>query len=615
VSFVDYFNYLAHRIFKKKSNPKDTDIYKLASALGPNYDEAKQVIFALREQALVATAYGNGLDQLGKDREMPRYRGEEDEEYRRRLLAAVNIYSEGGTKPGMQRVLSILGYTNSEVYPLYLEKYKWRFLDSWSLDGSNNLKALDPTAKLEYLGRWAEFLVKLNLGDAPFLETQYLVAREMINDVKPSEGKLYALQLTINAATVNRINLVDQVFINGYFGNEFRAGALLLDGRKDLCPSPLPLLLDGSFYIEGGELIDGEYGLADGTWLLSDTRMDSGVFLRQTAKSVPGKVLSLDGRYWLNGKVAVGGNKRPATGRSLINLKTSADARMRGQAMGIRLGVSTHSPHPVSFLNAFHHGMAGDRFLDSKWLISASKHIDDRFGLSSGTTRIKSKVTIAQSASFSPSVVFDLNGHHWLNGRAAIGNNKRLTSTRSRITSMATADIETSSQAPRVMVTAFTRSPHQLNRLDAFYYKLAGDRRLDNGWSLLASKLLSGGFGLSSGNIRNAVRSKVGTGVKSGKCWSLAGRWLLDGGGYRYLLNGFLKLSPRNWLDGTVLLSGGENLCYRSVLGEKNNMLNGRRFWGGEMLDGRRQLKAYPVSIGAGVTIKKDGRIIEQGVI
>ncbi|MTI82753.1 MAG: hypothetical protein FH756_02405 [Firmicutes bacterium] len=501
MSFAKYFNYLVHRIFKKKSNPKENDIYKLASALGPNYDEAKQAIFALREQALVATAYGNGLDQLGKDREMPRYRGEKDDEYRRRLLAAVNIYSEGGTKPGMERALSILGYTNSEVYPLYLEKYKWRLLDSsLILDGSATLEPLDSTAKLDYLGRWAEFIIKLNLGDDPFLETQYLVAREMINKVKPSEGKLYALNFTISAISGVYYKTSTQCSLQGYFGSEVYDGVYFLNGRKSISPSPIPLLLDAGFNLDGEYMLSGIKGLAENTWFITDTRTRAEMALRQAASVAPGKVLNLDGRYWLGSSWVLGENRYPRTGRMAIKVQTCAEKQINSDASRVGIKVNGHFPHKVVYL-------------------------------------------------------------------------------------------------------------------DARYRRLDGSRELNNSWYIAANKAINNDFSLTSGGVRQVLKGGIKTRVYYGKNWTLnTGRWLL-GGGFKYKLNGYLRLSALHILDGSIYLSGHEKIGYLARIGEKENMLNGRLLWDGERLDGSRRLRPHPVDHRVRVSIKKDGRIIEQGVI
>ncbi|WP_027364028.1 hypothetical protein [Desulfotruncus alcoholivorax] len=619
MNFTEYLYSLAHVIFKRKSKPEDTDIYKLASALGPGLDDLQESIFLLREQSLVTTTTGAALDLLGKDRKMPRYRGESDEEYRLRLLAAVEIYSETGTKPGMEKILTLLGYLDSEVYPLYLEKYKWRFLDSnTSLDGGITLEALDPTARLDYLNRWAEFLVKINLGEGSFMETQYLVTKQMINKVKPSESKIYALQFTLTARFVLPFKLSDWLNITGYFGNEFNPGIKLLDGRKTLAPNPFLFDLNGNFRLNGELNIDNFSGWADGTWYLADTRTRSEINLLQTANTSPNVILALDGRYWLNNKVAIGRNSHPITGRSLTNVSTFTDTKIRNLSLKTRFILSVSSPHPRQLLDAFYHGLGNDRGLDGQWYISANKHIDGAFILSFGHTRITDKINLLQTANTSPNVILALDGRYWLNNKVAIGRNSHPITGRSLIRPGALVGITIkNSQTNKMRLAAAAHSPHPLNFLDAYYHKLSGDRLLNSSWTMLASKLLNSGFQLSIGKVRIALASfKVGAGVIAGSNFDLStGRWLLDGGNYKYRLDGFLKLSPRNWLDGSLLLKGGEKLCYRAGLSEKINTLSGRILWGGELLNGFRQLKTYPMRHNAGVKVMKDGRIIEQGVI
>ncbi len=210
MGFIDYLWELPHIIFKRL--PRDnTDIDKLAQGLGPVFDETKDVIFQIRQQSLIITAIGKALDAHGLDRQLPRYNGETDDQYRLRLLAAFNTYTEGGTEAGMIKALRVLGYQYATVYPCYKEKYKWVFLDgSRTLDGSWSIGPQTLDANLEYVYRWFEFVVKLNTGETPTTEEDKKI-RAIIDLTKPAEAKLYEINPAVQILTLPGIVLYEWI--------------------------------------------------------------------------------------------------------------------------------------------------------------------------------------------------------------------------------------------------------------------------------------------------------------------------------------------------------------------------------------------------------------------
>jgi len=165
-TFTEYFFYLMHRIFKRGPR-SNSDADKLAKSLGPDYDAAMESLFMLREQALVITATGKALDQLGKDGGLARYRDEDDEAYRRRLLAAFSIHTQVGTKAAMLAAFHILGFMGADI---------------------DELRAEDPN-------RWAEFRVVLSLPAAIFSEADRSNILATIRKMKPAHTKLAELNL------------------------------------------------------------------------------------------------------------------------------------------------------------------------------------------------------------------------------------------------------------------------------------------------------------------------------------------------------------------------------------------------------------------------------------
>ncbi|MDI3480780.1 MAG: hypothetical protein PWQ97_435 [Tepidanaerobacteraceae bacterium] len=186
----DFGNYIKELLRGILRQGKDSEIDKLADAVGINQDELKKIIFHIRRAWNVATAIGPELDAHGEDRKMPRYAGEDDETYRNRLLAAYIIYSEGGTNPGIIHALNILGFTDVDIYELYKDtSYIPRF------DGTfmyNNVK----THSGEY--KWAQFDVKMNVPDALELNADKIkIAVEVIKKTKASHSNLRALNFGI----------------------------------------------------------------------------------------------------------------------------------------------------------------------------------------------------------------------------------------------------------------------------------------------------------------------------------------------------------------------------------------------------------------------------------
>lgn len=174
MGFSDYFYYLMHRVFKRAPQP-DSDADKLTKALGPNYDEAMESIFKLREQSMVITAEGKGLDKHGKDRLLPRYGGESDEAYRLRLLNAFSIHSQVGSEPSMAEAFNRLGFSEAQII---------------------EMKQVDPA-------RWAEFRVEVKIPESGFSEVDRTSFLNTIRKMKPAHTKLASLDLVATPTDIN----------------------------------------------------------------------------------------------------------------------------------------------------------------------------------------------------------------------------------------------------------------------------------------------------------------------------------------------------------------------------------------------------------------------------
>lgn len=139
---MEFFNYLwglLNRPLKKGKENK-----RWLTALGAELDDLKQSIFQLRKAWLVKTAPKEGLELLGEARGLPRYKDEDLELYRERVLAAFETYQNGGTYPAVKKTLSVLGYPNSEIQLLYnIDPDRWAefniFLNQEKINEAKNL--------------------------------------------------------------------------------------------------------------------------------------------------------------------------------------------------------------------------------------------------------------------------------------------------------------------------------------------------------------------------------------------------------------------------------------------------------------------------------------------
>lgn len=178
MKFGEYLWSLLSSPFKRA---EDGELRKWVETLGEQLDEAKASIFAMRRSWLIGTAQGRALDLIGQSRKLPRYPGEDDEAYRRRLSAAWEIYRRGGTIPGMQEALRLIGFPDAEIYELYKDGPVAPFHDG----------AYRYDRQVRHKGgvRWAEFRVRTRLDDDKSLtRTDMAVLMDTIYRVKPARS-------------------------------------------------------------------------------------------------------------------------------------------------------------------------------------------------------------------------------------------------------------------------------------------------------------------------------------------------------------------------------------------------------------------------------------------
>ncbi len=115
-------------VFLKKKDRAASMVAQFCELWGERLDEARETLTAIIPELLAATASGEYLDILARQRQVFRGTGESDESLRARVLAAHTIKRKGGTIPGMTEGLARLGYS-VEVLEPYKGTSTWsRFL-------------------------------------------------------------------------------------------------------------------------------------------------------------------------------------------------------------------------------------------------------------------------------------------------------------------------------------------------------------------------------------------------------------------------------------------------------------------------------------------------------
>ncbi|MCM0757338.1 phage tail protein [Sporomusa sphaeroides DSM 2875] len=137
---------------KIKNSDEEKDVERYVETLGELADTIKQTIFFIRRARVPAVAPDNALEVVGENRKIARYPEERNQYFRRRIQAAVQIYAEGGTNRGMKNALARIGYPDTEIYEIIIERAR-----------HDGLKKRNSTAR--YSGsqtKWSEFWVILN---------------------------------------------------------------------------------------------------------------------------------------------------------------------------------------------------------------------------------------------------------------------------------------------------------------------------------------------------------------------------------------------------------------------------------------------------------------------
>ncbi len=160
--FETFGEYMFDLLFAplKRGKQAANQFFIFFKVIGREFDDMKEILFRVRDEANVVSASPPMLAVHGQDRDMPRLPWEDDGTYRMRLAMKGLISEWGGTKKGILYALAALGYHDCTIEPLVFT---------------------DPD-------RWAEFLVSIRTGlDDTGPDTG--LVRKVVRDVKQASSK------------------------------------------------------------------------------------------------------------------------------------------------------------------------------------------------------------------------------------------------------------------------------------------------------------------------------------------------------------------------------------------------------------------------------------------
>jgi hypothetical protein len=157
MNFGDYMFSMLSAPFKKAAKASN-QFYIFFKVGGSLFDDMKTALFRLRAESMIATASEKILEEHGRDRGMPRLKGESVESYRTRLSMKFIIAEKAGTNEAIRYVAKAFGYENVQIE-----------------------RSADPA-------KWAEATVQF-IGGKIVLDDRALLLKEL-NKVKPASALL-----------------------------------------------------------------------------------------------------------------------------------------------------------------------------------------------------------------------------------------------------------------------------------------------------------------------------------------------------------------------------------------------------------------------------------------
>ncbi|SHI88198.1 serine/arginine repetitive matrix protein 2 [Lutispora thermophila] len=148
--FKEFGEYMFSLLFTplRKGKKAANQFYIFFKVVGKLFDDTKRDIFRVRAESMVISASEVMLPEHGKDRDMPRLKGEDIEAYRTRLSMKAIIAEQAGTREGVLLALKALGYEQSYIEPFYkTDPERWAefiiFLRGKNPSGINDIRIID----------------------------------------------------------------------------------------------------------------------------------------------------------------------------------------------------------------------------------------------------------------------------------------------------------------------------------------------------------------------------------------------------------------------------------------------------------------------------------------
>jgi len=209
--FCDYMYYLLTSPFKKVKKSLN-QWYILFNVLGKRFDDAMECLYKAREQTMIATCDPVMLLVHASDRNMIRYAGEDNENFRKRIANYTEVCRLGGTNEGVILAVWSLGFNNVSIVP------------AKSFTGDST--------------RWAEFYVILVI-EADETYIGFDVLKKEVRKTKEVGAKdnyyfIYKLDLILSNEVSTKLSKVKFHFVIYYFDYIRLDGKYIMDGSTFL---------------------------------------------------------------------------------------------------------------------------------------------------------------------------------------------------------------------------------------------------------------------------------------------------------------------------------------------------------------------------------------------
>lgn len=208
--FSEYMYYLLTTPFKRVEKAKN-NWYVLCTVLGEWFNECMEDIYKAREEGLLATCSNLMLSVHAADRDMNRYSGESNKNYRKRIAWYTELKRLGGTEAGVLLAVKTLGYDNPVI-----------------------IRAVE---LLDDETRWAEFYIIIE-NDIDYKEPiSFEILRKQVRKVKYSAAKenfLFRYFILIKSNTEKLVLRYRSCMLFSYYDYLRLDGAWQLDGTQIL---------------------------------------------------------------------------------------------------------------------------------------------------------------------------------------------------------------------------------------------------------------------------------------------------------------------------------------------------------------------------------------------